>query len=177
LCFLCFLENKLTVLFCFFRGDSDIDDDDYSTTTEDTIAATLDIIKTEAQLSPEDSTQSSIPNTQYPMTPGTPDHDHPGYTNESGYETSSYYSSAPSELMSPNYQQLYPSSNNGDFVSSTTVIQQQQQQQQSLSVIPDSSRTFHQHPQHYYSNARTAIEPNSEEDELLDAIANWQDDN
>ena len=75
---------------------------------------------------------------------------------ESGYETSSYYSSCNSMISPLPQQQNYLYNQNGDQIAQT----------------PQYS-TFQFYPNHHQTNL--SIEPNSEEDELLDAIANWQD--
>ena len=82
---------------------------------------------------------------------------------ESGYETSSYYSTSncnsmispvPSHHQYNNHNLMY--SNNSDAAENQHYMEHHQ-------------RTFN------YHHSNLSIEPNSEEDELLDAIANWQD--
>ena len=97
---------------------------------------------------------------------------------ESGYETSSYYSShsliSPVPPSSYNHQSMYGNPHGDHFVSSSNNLHNHHHNP--LSVIhhnQHSIRTFN-----YYDNTSSnhlGIEPNSEEDELLDAIANWQD--
>ena len=77
------------------------------------------------------------------------------YNYESGYETSSYYSSSTS-LISPVPQSGYPLG------------------YPTQSEVPQPQYFNYQQPLQAY-NGHLSIEPNSEEDELLDAIANWQD--
>lgn len=115
----------------------------------------------------------------YPLTPRTPGSAHDefnGYGNESGYETCSYYSSASTvNLLSPTNQ------HNNQYTSVGSAYHAQQQPQQQLSenvasaaeVVTEPS--FHQQQNHHRYNF-VSLEPNSEEDELLDAIASWQDD-
>lgn len=75
---------------------------------------------------------------------------------ESGYETASYYSC--NSMISPvPQQQNYLYNNHGD-------------QQYLEHRGPGTFNFYPTHPPTHLS-----IEPNSEEDELLDAIANWQD--
>lgn len=101
---------------------------------------------------------------------------HHGFTEnyESGYETSSFYSSSCNSMISPvpstgqgldQYQQnrslLYPPNTNPQFI---------EQNSGNFKYLHGN----HQRNFDYHCN-NLSIEPNSEEDELLDAIANWQD--
>ena len=113
---------------------------------------------------------------QYPLTPQTPSFpagppsQHGG--NESGYDTASSFFSASTPigsghngLMSPPISYEHspnncnsPNSNNGSSVFSY-------------------SHHHHQHHQAYDHHVNYYAEQNSEEDELLDVIAKWQDQN
>lgn len=77
---------------------------------------------------------------------------------ESGYETSSYYSSSMISPVPARFNQ-FNSCHHSDVTATQPVY---------------GDRTFFHSP--VYQD-QTSIEPNSEEDELLDAIANWQDTN
>ena len=124
---------------------------------------------------PPDQLNTSYPSPLTPRTPNTPNGSVNGdqYTqlqplaggqhfgsNESGYETSSYYSSG---LMSPHQYSASPHPQQQHH--NHHHHQQQQQQHHQM-----------QHPGYgYQQHIPTAYYENSEEDELLDAIAKWQD--
>ena len=113
-----------------------------STDTE-TDTESEDIVKVETPLSPPPEDQGSIPNF--------------GENYESGYETSSYYSSCNSMISPLPQQQNFMYNPNGEH--------------------PVTTQQYFEPRNQWYSHQQTnlSIEPNSEEDELLDAIANWQD--
>ena len=129
----------------------------------------LQMMLTEKQNTTESYVQQQP---QYPLTPQTPA---PPMTfptvqgNESGYDTSasSFYSSATSPgLLSPP-------------ATTTSVLPQFHHSPNSSSIYNQNEYNSHQtnlhqypHPHQDYYNHH---EPNSEEDELLDVIAKWQD--
>ena len=138
-------------------------------------------IKLETPLSPPPEPTLLVPHTSATSTSTTNIH---GFTEnyESGYETSSYYSSSCNSMISPvlppshpahehynNPSLLYPNSDHNN--------------QQYMELHPSQSRDYKylpgtevNHERNYnYQHNNLSIEPNSEEDELLDAIANWQD--
>ena len=147
-------------------------EDNYSTTTSidesSPITSLEPLVKCEEPISPP------------PMPPSGSAPQTPTEAYESGYETSSYYSTH--SLISPvppSYQPPSMYNHHGDhFVSSSNNppgnpldhLHNHHHNPVSSSVIHQPIRTFN-----YYNTSNLGIEPNSEEDELLDAIANWQD--
>ena len=117
-----------------------------STDTETDTETETDLVKVEnldTPLSPPPEDQGSIQNFGH------------SENYESGYETSSYYSSCNSMISPLPQQQNFMYNPNGE------------PPQQYF-----EPRNTHQN---WYNTQNLSIEPNSEEDELLDAIANWQD--
>ena len=102
----------------------------------------------------------------YPLTPQTPSFpNHPTNGNESGYDTSSSFfstSTPATNLMSPPLS--YDSHNCNSPSSSGSVF----------SYTPQTYTPQHTHPHQTYDQSFYA-DPNSEEDELLDVIAKWQE--
>ena len=142
----------------------------------DTEITEIDEIKQESPISPPPEIEPVTPGY---VTPSSTVESTVTESYESGYETSSYYSC--NSMISPTpvthsgvqpYTQLYNSdqtklyNSDGLIYSNNSVIQQHTSNLSNLS----SSRTFN-----YPDYSKLSIEPNSEEDELLDAIANWQD--
>ena len=107
----------------------------------------------------------------YPLTPQTPSFPNPppphGAGNESGYDTSSSFfsSSTPANLMSPPIS--YHESPNCNSPNSSA----------GGSVFSYSQHLQHQptQPHHHHYDQSFYAEANSEEDELLDVIAKWQE--
>lgn len=100
---------------------------------------------------------ASTPEAQQTVLPSTPAPPMPYNENyESGYETSSYYSTCNSMISpQPGYNTGYSEYN--------------------PPAISDQRHYYYNHHHHQALPSASRIEPNSEEDELLDAIANWQD--
>eukprot|EP00095_Tigriopus_kingsejongensis_P005568 snap_masked-scaffold12_size759060-processed-gene-3.3 protein:Tk05568 transcript:snap_masked-scaffold12_size759060-processed-gene-3.3-mRNA-1 annotation:"transcriptional regulator" len=123
-------------------------------------------------------TPPNYPNPLTPRTPNTPDNflhvNNYGGGNESGYETSSYYStgsmlSPVSHVSGPNqalvdYSPNGHSPSTGNLYPADTGVQHYPQAPPAGPVNPNWPEPI---PTAYYEN--------SEEDELLDAIAKWQD--
>ena len=109
-----------------------------------------------------------VPPQHYPLTPQTPTTNMsfppcPPAGSESGYDTaSSFYSSTPTGpeagMLSPVPQHYDPSCN-------SPVSE----------LHPTSEYHQYQHYHSYYPNTIPHNEANSEEDELLDVIAKWQE--
>lgn len=133
-------------------------------------------IKLETPISPPPEPSSTVLIAAPPSGAGQTSLTHHGFTEnyESGYETSSYYSSSCNSMISPvpstgqglehyqtNHSLLYPPNTNPQFM---------EQNSGNFKYLPGN----HQRNFDYHCN-NLSIEPNSEEDELLDAIANWQD--
>lgn len=96
-----------------------------------------------------------------PTTPNTPMNTFQASAPESGYDTASSFYSSPGSIHQ------YPMQNSPSFEYNHYHVQQHQQQTQ-LPVHPvqqQQTTTFF----------NSELEPNSEEDELLDVIAKWQD--
>lgn len=137
-------------------------------TTTEQITATKSKPKSTSSLSPESNSTEIQPSYSAPLTPTTPEYIPPPQLqyipngNESGYETSSYYSAA--------------SSSNHQLVSPTPVAYQSPS---SPSVFSDGSNGYYMghsampNPCHVMPQA--SYYDNSEEDELLDTIVSWQD--
>ena len=91
--------------------------------------------------------------------------------NESGYETSSYYSSSSSGLVSPHqpqgFAQLSPHHHNENEDSSTTTSSPEAHYVQHQQMYQQQQDSAHMASMDFYDT--------SEEDELLDVIAKWQD--
>ena len=107
------------------------------------------------------------PHQQYPssapLTPGTPDYNSTtSFGNESGYETSSYYSQHSQHVdHQPHHHQHQQQQHQGQW--SPPVHQHFYPAMTSTTTAAASGRI----PAAYYEN--------SEEDDLLDAIVNWED--
>ena len=129
---------------------------------------------TEFHLSTPGTTEPHPHHIQYPLTPQTPSFPAApsSHGNESGYDTASSFFSASTpvgngggNLMSPTLSYEHspncnsPNSNNGSVFSYSQNLH------------------HHQHHQAYVDHATYYAEANSEEDELLDVIAKWQDQN
>ena len=102
-----------------------------------------------------------------PLTPGTPDYSTASFGNESGYETSSYYST--STAQRPQHPQhvdhhQHPHQHQQHPPQWSPPVHQQQAQ----GFYPAMSTTTG-------GRIPTAYYENSEEDDLLDAIVNWED--
>ena len=147
------------------RHSSEDEADRYSTTSTniDEPPSLDNLVKCEEPVSPN-------PEPPVVSTPQTPIEAY-----ESGYETSSYYSTHSMISPVPYQPPTMYNHNPTDFnhVSSTTSRHGHHGVTDANSIhssVIQPIRTFN-----YYDTSNLGIEPNSEEDELLDAIANWQD--
>ena len=139
-------------------------------------------IKLETPLSPPPEPTLLPP---HPASTSTSNSNIHGFTEnyESGYETSSYYSSSCNSMISPvlptshpahehfnNPIGLYNPNPNSDHYMELNPTSQSRDYKYLPGQVINQERNYDS----YYHN-NLSIEPNSEEDELLDAIANWQD--
>ena len=134
-------------------------------TTTITTSSTSESLKT--TFSETSTSLHHVPPQHYPLTPQTPTTNMsfppcPPVGSESGYDTaSSFYSSTPrgpeAGMLSPVPQHYDPSCNSP------------------ISYELHPSSEYHQYQHHSYYPQPPHNEANSEEDELLDVIAKWQE--
>ena len=195
-----YIQSMQNMLDRHVLGEEDTEDNYSITDSIDehpspSITSLEPFVKCEEPISPP-----PMPHSLESSTPHTPTEAY-----ESGYETSSYYSThsliSPGGHPTPTSYQPHPPSMYGanhhgaaagdHFVSSSSSsnnpggnpLDHLHNHHHNPPPVLSSSVIHHQNNQsirtfNYYgnhSNTNLGIEPNSEEDELLDAIANWQD--
>ena len=160
-------------------ADSETDDDEIQEQKKSSNQHTQIKIETPMSPPPEPSSTVLIAAPPSGESSSQTSLNHHGFTEnyESGYDTSSYYSSSCNSMISPvpstlsgheqgyqtNHSLLYPSNSDQHYMELN-------------SGNPDYKYLSGNHVRSYdYHCNNLSIEPNSEEDELLDAIANWQD--